>query len=103
MLQLSGYQAMGAEADERASRFGEEQFGVQVTPGFFEEKVDSLGSYDCVLMLDVLEHLVDVVLTFEGEVELELRRRSPSPVNSAASTETEASPWEPNAEEQRYE
>lgn len=42
------------------------------------------------------------VLTFEGGVELELRRRSPSPVNSVASTETEASPWEPNQDEQRY-
>jgi len=61
LLRLCGCEVRGIEIDEDVARFGKEQFGVNVTAGFFEGPDDSLGSYDAVLMLDVLEHLVDPV------------------------------------------
>lgn len=58
MLQLCGYVATGTEISDDVAAFGRRQFGVDVAAGFFEDHAGSLGSYDGVLLLDVLEHFV---------------------------------------------
>ncbi|MBI4869584.1 MAG: class I SAM-dependent methyltransferase [Candidatus Wallbacteria bacterium] len=64
-----GWQATGVEPSEPARRFGFERYGVRLLPGFFEQLPWTPGAYDCVTMLDVLEHVVRPVECLRAAVE----------------------------------
>ncbi len=59
-LQKMGYQAAGADGFGPAVDYGRQQQGIQGISIMDQEKIDAPdASYDCVLALDVLEHLED--------------------------------------------
>ncbi|MBI2944969.1 MAG: class I SAM-dependent methyltransferase [Candidatus Wallbacteria bacterium] len=64
-----GWVATGVEPSAPARRFALERYGVQLLPGFFEQLPKRTGAYDCVTMLDVLEHVARPVDCLKGAVE----------------------------------
>lgn len=64
MLRQAGYDAVGLELSPSIVRFAQDTFGVPVLTGPVEEQ-SSLepGSFDAVVMMDVMEHLPDPAAT----------------------------------------
>ena len=63
LLGWAGYQAVGTELSPQAVRFAQEAFGVSVLSGPVEKLGLSEGSFDVVVLNDVIEHLPDPVGT----------------------------------------
>ncbi|MEM9354182.1 MAG: class I SAM-dependent methyltransferase [Planctomycetota bacterium] len=57
----AGYEARGVEPNEGYARFAAEQYGVDVFNGFYEDLPFAPGSFDCVTLFHVLEHLQEPV------------------------------------------
>ncbi len=63
LLQWAGYKAVGIEMSPWVADFARKTFGVQVLTGPVEEQPFEPGSFDIVVMNDVIEHLPDPVGT----------------------------------------
>lgn len=63
LLGWAGYDAVGTELSPEVARFAGETFGVKVLAGAVEKQAFPLGSFDVVVLNDVLEHLSDPVGT----------------------------------------
>jgi 2-polyprenyl-3-methyl-5-hydroxy-6-metoxy-1,4-benzoquinol methylase len=62
LLQVAGqrgWQARGIEPSKWAVEIGRERFGVNLESGSLETAEFESGSIDCIVMVDVLEHLLD--------------------------------------------
>jgi 2-polyprenyl-3-methyl-5-hydroxy-6-metoxy-1,4-benzoquinol methylase len=57
--QKRGWEVSGIEPSKWAVNTGRERFGVNLHHGSAETAEFSPGSFDCIVMVDVLEHLVD--------------------------------------------
>jgi 2-polyprenyl-3-methyl-5-hydroxy-6-metoxy-1,4-benzoquinol methylase len=54
-----GWQALGIEPSKWAVETGRRRFGVDLVHGSLEAADFEPGSFDCIVMVDVLEHLID--------------------------------------------
>ena len=63
LLGWAGYDAIGTELSPEVARFGTEAFGVRILAGPIEAQDLKPGSFDVVILNDVLEHLPDPVGT----------------------------------------
>jgi SAM-dependent methyltransferase len=63
LLGWAGYDAIGTEISPTVARFAEETFGVRVLAGFVENQPFEAGSFDIIVLNDVMEHLPDPVAT----------------------------------------
>jgi len=54
-----GWEAVGIEPSRWAVETGRSQLGVKLTQGSLETSEFAQGSFDCIVMVDVLEHLID--------------------------------------------
>ncbi len=54
-----GWDAVGIEPSRWAVDTGRDRFGVKLTQGSLETSEYDRGSFDCIVMVDVLEHLID--------------------------------------------
>jgi SAM-dependent methyltransferase len=63
LLGWAGYEAMGTEMSPWVSRFAHETFGVKVLTGLIEEQDLKAGSFDVIVLNDVIEHLPDPIGT----------------------------------------
>jgi SAM-dependent methyltransferase len=65
LLGWAGYQAVGTEMSPEVAHFAKETFGVTVYTGPVESLTLKPGSFDVVVLNDVIEHLPDPVGTLE--------------------------------------
>jgi 2-polyprenyl-3-methyl-5-hydroxy-6-metoxy-1,4-benzoquinol methylase len=63
LLGWAGFEAVGTELSPEVARFAHETFGVKVLSGPVEAQDLEAGSFDVIVLNDVLEHLPDPVLT----------------------------------------
>jgi 2-polyprenyl-3-methyl-5-hydroxy-6-metoxy-1,4-benzoquinol methylase len=63
LLGWSGFDAIGTEMSPWVARFAEETFGVKVLTGIVEAQPFENGSFDIIVLNDVIEHLPDPVAT----------------------------------------
>lgn len=63
LLGWAGYEAVGTELSPAVARFAQETFGVRVLTGFVEKQTFEAGSFDMIVLNDVIEHLPDPVAT----------------------------------------
>jgi SAM-dependent methyltransferase len=63
LLGWAGYDAVGTELSPAVARFAEDTFGVRVLTGFVENQRLEAGSFDMIVLNDVIEHLPDPVAT----------------------------------------
>ncbi len=63
LLGWAGYEAIGTEMSPEIARFATEAFGVTVFPGTAEAQPFKPGSFDIIVLNDVMEHLPDPVAT----------------------------------------
>jgi 2-polyprenyl-3-methyl-5-hydroxy-6-metoxy-1,4-benzoquinol methylase len=63
LLGWAGFEATGTELNPWVARFAQEAFGVKVVAGPVEKQAFGPGSFDVVILNDVLEHLPDPVGT----------------------------------------
>jgi SAM-dependent methyltransferase len=63
LLGWAGYDAVGTEISPAVVRFAKETFGVRVLTGFVENQPFQAGSFDIIVLNDVIEHLPDPVST----------------------------------------
>ena len=63
LLGWAGYDAVGTELNPEAVRFAREAFGVTVHAGLVENQPFEAGSFDTIVLNDVIEHLPDPVST----------------------------------------
>lgn len=54
-----GWDSVGIEPSRWAVETGRDQLGVQLTQGALETSEFEQGRFDCIVMVDVLEHLID--------------------------------------------
>ncbi len=55
----AGWQPFGIDICEESAQKADQEFGLSVDVGEFETHDYALGSFDCITMLDVLEHMLD--------------------------------------------
>jgi SAM-dependent methyltransferase len=70
LLGWAGYDAVGTELNPEAARFAQEAFGVTVHAGLLENQSFQAGSFDTIVLNDVIEHLPDPVSTLTHCVRL---------------------------------
>jgi 2-polyprenyl-3-methyl-5-hydroxy-6-metoxy-1,4-benzoquinol methylase len=63
LLGWAGFEAIGTEINPWAARFAHETFGVKVLAGAVEDQDLKEGSFDVIVLNDVIEHLPDPVKT----------------------------------------
>jgi SAM-dependent methyltransferase len=63
LLGWAGYEAVGTEVSPAVAKFAHETFGVRVLAGFVEKLPFEEGSFDVIVLNDVLEHLPDPAAT----------------------------------------
>jgi SAM-dependent methyltransferase len=63
LLGWAGYEAVGTEMSPWVSRFAHETFGVNVLTGLVEDQDFKAGSFDVIVLNDVIEHLPDPART----------------------------------------
>jgi 2-polyprenyl-3-methyl-5-hydroxy-6-metoxy-1,4-benzoquinol methylase len=63
LLKWAGYEAVGTEMSAEVARFAEETFGIKVYAGVVEALPLAPGSFDVIVLNDVIEHLPDPVAT----------------------------------------
>jgi 2-polyprenyl-3-methyl-5-hydroxy-6-metoxy-1,4-benzoquinol methylase len=63
LLGWAGYDAVGTEISPSVVRFAKETFAVNVLAGFVEKQAFEAGSFDIIVLNDVIEHLPDPVST----------------------------------------
>jgi SAM-dependent methyltransferase len=63
LLGWAGFDAVGTELDPGVARLGQELFGVKVLAGEVERQPLEKGTFDVIVLNDVLEHLPDPVAT----------------------------------------
>jgi len=63
LLGWAGYDALGTEMSAWVSQFAHETFGVRVLTGLLEDQDFEEGSFDVIVLNDVIEHLPDPVGT----------------------------------------
>jgi SAM-dependent methyltransferase len=63
LLGWAGYEATGTELSPWVARFANETFGVTVLAGPIESQPFQPGSFDIIILNDVIEHLADPVAT----------------------------------------
>jgi SAM-dependent methyltransferase len=63
LLGWAGYDALGTELSPWVAQFAHETFGVNVLTGVVEEQDFKAGSFDVIVLNDVIEHLPDSVRT----------------------------------------
>ena len=69
LLELAGFAATGIEMDEQIVAKGRQWFGVNVVRGPLENLGETLGRFDVIVMLDVLEHFADPLGTMQVALE----------------------------------
>ena len=65
LLRQAGFDAQGLELSPSIARLAAESFGVRVLVGPIEDQTLASGSLDLIVAMDVVEHLVDPVSSFE--------------------------------------
>ena len=63
LLQWAGYKAIGIEMSPWVAEFARKTFGVEVLTGPVEQQPFAPGSFDVIVMNDVIEHLPDPLQT----------------------------------------
>ena len=63
LLGWAGYEAVGTEMSPAIARFAADTFGVKVHAGAIEAQAFGPGSFDVIVLNDVIEHLPDPVAT----------------------------------------
>ncbi len=63
LLGWAGYDAVGTELSPGAALFAKETFGIRVLTGTVESQTFEAGSFDIIVLNDVIEHLPDPVST----------------------------------------
>jgi SAM-dependent methyltransferase len=63
LLGWAGYDAVGTEISPSVVHFAKETFGIKVLTGFVEKQLFEAGSFDIIVLNDVIEHLADPVST----------------------------------------
>jgi 2-polyprenyl-3-methyl-5-hydroxy-6-metoxy-1,4-benzoquinol methylase len=63
LMRAAGYDARGTEMSPWIVQYAQETFGVPVTAGPIEQQAFPAGSFDVLVLNDVLEHLPDPVAT----------------------------------------
>lgn len=63
LLGWAGFDAVGTEMSPWVARFAEETFRVKVLAGIIEDQAFEVGSFDIIVLNDVIEHLQDPVAT----------------------------------------
>lgn len=70
LLKLAGYDATGNELSPSIARYARETFGIPMLEGTLETQNLAAGSFDVVVLMDVLEHLPDPLRTMGQAVKL---------------------------------
>jgi SAM-dependent methyltransferase len=63
LLNWAGFEAVGTEISPEVARFAHETFGVKVFIGIIEMQPFDAGSFDVIVLNDVIEHLPDPLAT----------------------------------------